>query len=106
MTAAPGDTLIHLEGIKKIFYTDELDVVWLGVAVSALAAAVIVGRTRVPWVVALAPAAIVCWIALHEAGLTQAVATNGTALGESHFELLKNFVGAANPREDARPHPG
>ncbi|MDP9068282.1 MAG: DNA primase [Actinomycetota bacterium] len=30
-------------------------------------------------------------IALHEAGLTQAVATNGTALGETHFELLKKF---------------
>ena len=30
-------------------------------------------------------------IALHEAGVTQAVATNGTALGETHFELLKKF---------------
>ena len=30
-------------------------------------------------------------IALHEAGLTQAVATNGVALGETHFELLKKF---------------
>jgi DNA primase len=31
-------------------------------------------------------------IALHEAGLTEAVATNGVALGESHFELLKKFT--------------
>ena len=31
-------------------------------------------------------------IALHEAGLQQAVATNGTALGETHFELLKKFT--------------
>ncbi len=30
-------------------------------------------------------------IALHEAGVTSAVATNGTALGETHFELLKKF---------------
>ena len=34
-------------------------------------------------------------IALHEAGLTQAVATNGTALGETHFELLKKFSSRA-----------
>jgi DNA primase len=31
-------------------------------------------------------------IALHEAGVTEAVATNGVALGESHFELLKKFT--------------
>jgi DNA primase len=30
-------------------------------------------------------------IALHEAGVTEAVATNGVALGASHFELLKKF---------------
>ena len=30
-------------------------------------------------------------ISLHEAGIKQAVATNGVALGESHFELLKKF---------------
>ena len=30
-------------------------------------------------------------IALHEAGVTTAVATNGVALGETHFELLKKF---------------
>jgi DNA primase len=30
-------------------------------------------------------------IALHEAGITEAVATNGVALTESHFELLKRF---------------
>lgn len=30
-------------------------------------------------------------IALHEAGVTEAVATNGVALGENHFELLKKF---------------
>lgn len=30
-------------------------------------------------------------IALHEAGVTEAVATNGGALGENHFELLKKF---------------
>ena len=34
-------------------------------------------------------------IALHEAGVTQAVATNGTALGETHFELLKKFSSRA-----------
>lgn len=31
-------------------------------------------------------------IALHEAGIVQAVATNGVALGETHFELLKKFT--------------
>ncbi|MFN2488581.1 MAG: DNA primase [Actinomycetota bacterium] len=31
-------------------------------------------------------------IALHEAGVTEAVATNGVALGEAHFELLKKFT--------------
>jgi DNA primase len=31
-------------------------------------------------------------IALHEAGITEAVATNGVALGEPHFELLKKFT--------------
>jgi len=31
-------------------------------------------------------------IALHEAGVTEAVATNGVALGESHFEMLKKFT--------------
>ncbi len=31
-------------------------------------------------------------IALHEAGVTEAVATNGVALGESHLELLKRFT--------------
>ena len=30
-------------------------------------------------------------IALHEVGITEAVATNGVALGETHFELLKKF---------------
>ncbi len=30
-------------------------------------------------------------IALHEAGIDNAVATNGVALGESHFELLRKF---------------
>jgi DNA primase len=34
-------------------------------------------------------------IALHEAGLTEAVATNGVALGESHFEQLKKFSSRA-----------
>ena len=34
-------------------------------------------------------------IAMHEAGITQAVATNGTALGETHFELLKKFSSRA-----------
>jgi DNA primase len=34
-------------------------------------------------------------IALHEAGVTEAVATNGVALGESHFEQLKKFTGRA-----------
>jgi DNA primase len=31
-------------------------------------------------------------IALHEAGVTEAVATNGVALGENHFEQLKRFT--------------
>ncbi|HEX2051388.1 MAG TPA: DNA primase [Actinomycetota bacterium] len=31
-------------------------------------------------------------IALHEAGLTNAVATNGVALGDAHFEMLKKFT--------------
>ncbi|MGH2746380.1 MAG: DNA primase [Actinomycetota bacterium] len=31
-------------------------------------------------------------IALHEAGVTEAVATNGVALGQTHFELLKKFT--------------
>lgn len=31
-------------------------------------------------------------IALHEAGITEAVATNGVALGQSHFEQLKKFT--------------
>ena len=31
-------------------------------------------------------------IALHEAGMAEAVATNGVALGEAHFELLKKFT--------------
>ena len=31
-------------------------------------------------------------IALHEAGIEEAVATNGTALGESHLTLLKKFT--------------
>jgi DNA primase len=30
-------------------------------------------------------------IALHEAGIEEAVATNGVALGETHFELLRRF---------------
>ena len=34
-------------------------------------------------------------IALHEAGVTEAVATNGTALGDTHFEQLKKFTGRA-----------
>jgi DNA primase len=31
-------------------------------------------------------------IALHEAGISEAVATNGVALGGSHFEMLKKFT--------------
>lgn len=31
-------------------------------------------------------------IALHEAGIEEAVATNGVALGETHFEILKKFT--------------
>ncbi|MFP5297809.1 MAG: DNA primase [Actinomycetota bacterium] len=34
-------------------------------------------------------------IALHEAGVAEAVATNGVALGESHFEQLKKFTDRA-----------
>jgi DNA primase len=34
-------------------------------------------------------------IALHEAGMQEAVATNGVALGETHFELLKKFSSRA-----------
>jgi DNA primase len=34
-------------------------------------------------------------IALHEAGIDEAVATNGVALGETHFELLKKFSSRA-----------
>ncbi|MGH2695013.1 MAG: DNA primase, partial [Actinomycetota bacterium] len=34
-------------------------------------------------------------ILLHEAGITEAVATNGVALGETHFELLKKFTDRA-----------
>lgn len=34
-------------------------------------------------------------IALHEAGIAEAVATNGVALGESHFEQLKKFTDRA-----------
>ncbi|MDP9222893.1 MAG: DNA primase [Actinomycetota bacterium] len=34
-------------------------------------------------------------IALHEAGIDEAVATNGVALGENHFELLKRFADRA-----------
>jgi DNA primase len=34
-------------------------------------------------------------IALHEAGIEEAVATNGTALGDTHFEQLKKFTGRA-----------
>jgi DNA primase len=34
-------------------------------------------------------------IALHEAGITEAVATNGVALGETHFEILKKFSNRA-----------
>jgi DNA primase len=34
-------------------------------------------------------------IALHEAGIAEAVATNGVALGESHFEQLKKFASRA-----------
>ncbi|MBA2725440.1 MAG: DNA primase [Actinobacteria bacterium] len=34
-------------------------------------------------------------IALHESGITEAVATNGVALGETHFELLKKFSSRA-----------
>jgi DNA primase len=34
-------------------------------------------------------------ILLHEAGIAEAVATNGVALGETHFELLKKFTDRA-----------
>ncbi len=34
-------------------------------------------------------------IAMHEAGLKETVATNGVALGETHFELLKKFTSRA-----------
>ena len=34
-------------------------------------------------------------IALHESGISEAVATNGVALGETHFELLKKFSSRA-----------
>lgn len=34
-------------------------------------------------------------IALHEAGVTEAVATNGVALGDAHFEQLKKFTSRA-----------
>jgi DNA primase len=34
-------------------------------------------------------------IALHEAGVREAVATNGTALGDTHFEQLKKFTDRA-----------
>ena len=34
-------------------------------------------------------------IALHEAGVAEAVATNGVALGETHFEQIKKFTGRA-----------
>jgi DNA primase len=47
-------------------------------AISRSAAVVVEGYTDV--------------IALHESGIETAVATNGVALGETHFELLKKFT--------------
>ncbi len=65
--------------VIAIFYTDDLDAVWLLVAAAVAFGAVGIGRTRVPWVAVMPFALVGCWLALHEAGVHATIA--GAALG-------------------------
>jgi NhaA family Na+:H+ antiporter len=79
--------------VIAIFYTDDLDVVWLLAGIGALAGAVALARTRIPWVGIVPVAGIACWLALHEAGIHATIA--GAALG------LLTPAGAHAGHEDA-----
>jgi NhaA family Na+:H+ antiporter len=65
--------------VIAVFYTDDLDPVWLAIAALTLTGAAALGRTRVPWVAIVVPAGVLCWLALHEAGVHATIA--GAALG-------------------------
>lgn len=66
--------------VIAIFYSSDLDIAWLAVALAvALGSATVGARTSVPWLVVLPVVLVVCWLALHEAGVHATIA--GAALG-------------------------
>ena len=90
LTLAVVDDLLVI-AIIAVFFTDSVDLAWLAVALVALAAWVLLQRTRVTlWVVYL-PIALLAWWAVHESGIHATVA--GVALG------LLTRVGAAEHLE-------
>jgi NhaA family Na+:H+ antiporter len=80
--------------VIAIFYTDDLHFAWLITAVAVLAASVAALRTRVPWLVIVPIAGVICWLALHESGVHATIA--GAALG------LLTPAGAHTDTEDAQ----
>jgi NhaA family Na+:H+ antiporter len=65
--------------VIAIFYTDDVALEWLVAALAVLTAAAAASRTQFPWRVVLPVAMLVCWLALHEAGVHATIA--GAALG-------------------------
>jgi NhaA family Na+:H+ antiporter len=78
LTLAVVDDLVVIV-IIAVFFTDSLDLVWLAVAVVALAAWLVLQRVGVHTWAAYLPVALLAWWAVHESGIHATIA--GVALG-------------------------
>ena len=65
--------------VIALFYTEELDLGWIAVAVSLLALTYVMGRFGIRDVIVYVAVAIVAWVAVHESGIHATIA--GVAFG-------------------------
>jgi NhaA family Na+:H+ antiporter len=93
LTLAVVDDLVVI-AIIAVFFTDSLDLAWLGVAVATLAAWALLQRAGVATWVPYLPIALLAWWAVHESGIHATVA--GVALGlltrVEHAERLEHLL--------------
>jgi Na+:H+ antiporter, NhaA family len=78
LTLAVVDDLIVIV-IIAVFFTDSLDLLWLVVALAAMAAWTLLQRARVSTPLVYVPLALIAWWAVHECGVHATIA--GVALG-------------------------
>jgi len=78
LTLAVVDDLLAIL-IIAIFFTDDVSLLWLGVAVVLIVAFGFVARHRPTWWWLLVPLALAAWVAMHSSGIHATIA--GVALG-------------------------